>query len=484
MKKHILLISLISVILLKLNIWDVKAVSRPKHFESYLEICDAYGENCTDISSLNLDSEINNDLFKYSDKTIYLNNSTINVTFSMEEIKDIFTFNITGTNKIKVINGNKKFIVEGTGTLEIESRLTQKINKNVENYYECWKYNPPYEPSYDEKYYDYCLLPYEDTEEENIVRTIPAEGGLSVTDIKEKIINNPESLLFGIANETTYNFGEATKPVANSFPRSSVEMHYILSTNGYESSVICEGDFWHDSSCISAWIDEVVENGWLVPDRMVYEKKQLTRDWAEEHIQTELARSFTETGSYLIGTKQEEPINDLDTVTTTQTNNIIFESPKEFDSNYHLSVVDKTESITEEQSNNILAKTDKTLIKLYDINMLDQDNKVIPMEDGTYTIKIMLSDLLKKYNNYQVIYISEDNKVELIDARVEDNYIVFNTTHLSRYGIVGREITTKGTIITNPQTADSVLTYVLMLVSLAVAISLVIFRINKLKKAN
>ena len=116
--------------------------------------------------------------------------------------------------------------------------------------------------------------------------------------------------------------------------------------------------------------------------------------------------------------------------------------------------------------------------------MADENDNIVDMGNGTYKIKIELNDTLKKYEGYQVIYISEDNTVELIDASVEGNYIVFNTTHLSKYGIVGSEIKKTGNIITNPKTADSVITYGLILTSLAVSMALVILRIRKLKKEN
>ena len=171
-------------------------------------------------------------------------------------------------------------------------------------------------------------------------------------------------------------------------------------------------------------------------------------------------------------------------ITTTKTDNIVFESTEEFDPNYHLVVDDITEKITDVQSVNVQAKTDKVLVELYDIYMADENDNIVKMEDGTYTIKVELNDTLKKYEDYQVIYISDDNTVELIDAKVDGNYVVFNTTHLSKYGIVGKEIRKTGNIITNPQTADSVVTYALALIALAVAVALVVLRIKKIKKEN
>ena len=125
-----------------------------------------------------------------------------------------------------------------------------------------------------------------------------------------------------------------------------------------------------------------------------------------------------------------------------------------------------------------------TLLELYDIYMADENDNIVDMGNGTYKIKIELNDTLKKYEEYQVIYISEDNTVELIDAKVDGNYVVFNTTHLSKYGIVGSEIRKTGNIITNPKTADSVVTYGLILGALLITAGMVLFRIRKLRKEN
>ena len=119
--------------------------------------------------------------------------------------------------------------------------------------------------------------------------------------------------------------------------------------------------------------------------------------------------------------------------------------------------------------------------------MLNKDNDVVKMKSGTYTIKIKLSDLLKKYNEYLIVYTNDTNEVELIPAKVVDEYIVFSTTHLSKYGILGVEKTTKKLIdlgttqeIKNPKTADNTITYGLVLFTLMVASITTIIRIKKI----
>ena len=290
--------------------------------------------------------------------------------------------------------------------------------------------------------------------------------------------------------------GEGSMSIG-SLPNSIMDIDTLLQLNG-SNAFGCEEKctefdladntcYEYTNTCFQnqEYIEFLFNNNYIVHGEPVTVLGQITRDWGEEYIITNMNRSFTETGSYLLSPVPDEPNGDLGTITTTQTGSIVFESTEEFDSNYHLSVDDVTEKITEIQENNVQAKTDKTLIKLYDINMLDKDNNIVDMGTGTYTIKVKLSDLLKKYNDYQVIYINDNNEVELLSAIEEGEYIVFNTTHLSKYGIVGLERTTKsntGNIITNPKTADSIITYGLILISLSVAIALVTLRIKKIKR--
>ena len=51
-------------------------------------------------------------------------------------------------------------------------------------------------------------------------------------------------------------------------------------------------------------------------------------------------------------------------------------------------------------------------------------------------IRIALPEELKGYNTYSVVYIFNDEIKETIPATLQDGYIVFETTHLSEYGII------------------------------------------------
>lgn len=95
---------------------------------------------------------------------------------------------------------------------------------------------------------------------------------------------------------------------------------------------------------------------------------------------------------------------------------------------------------------------DKNVKFVVDINMLDGNN-IVKIDNTKMKIKILLPDNLKGFNEYKVVYILNDEIKETIKAKVEDGYIVFETNHLSQYGIIA-------TSENNPKTFDSTSIYI------------------------
>lgn len=105
----------------------------------------------------------------------------------------------------------------------------------------------------------------------------------------------------------------------------------------------------------------------------------------------------------------------------------------EIDENYMLDI--KKTEIPEGLENND--------IKLVlDINVLNSDFEIVEMNGMKMKIKIELPEELKGYNHYEVVYINQrTNKIkETLPATIEDGCLVFETTHLSLYGIVAKNI--------------------------------------------
>lgn len=78
---------------------------------------------------------------------------------------------------------------------------------------------------------------------------------------------------------------------------------------------------------------------------------------------------------------------------------------------------------------------DKNVKFIADIKVL-KDNEIVQISGTKMKIRIALPEELKGYNTYSVVYILNDEIKETIPATLQDGYIVFETTHLSEYGII------------------------------------------------
>lgn len=149
-----------------------------------------------------------------------------------------------------------------------------------------------------------------------------------------------------------------------------------------------------------------------------------------------------------------------------ETDGVKFESNDAFSTEYTLVVAPKTEKevkdvttkLTEAYKDNKKVAGLK-LINLYEINIVDGNDVVVPMEDGKYTISIPVAEDLRNFKNYKVIYVNEAGEIqETIDAKLVNGKVVFTTTHLSTYGVIGYNDPT-----TNPETSDNIVTYAVIL---------------------
>lgn len=120
----------------------------------------------------------------------------------------------------------------------------------------------------------------------------------------------------------------------------------------------------------------------------------------------------------------------------------------------------------------------KNVKYIVDINLLE-DGQVVRISDTKMKIRIALPEDLKGFNKYEVVYISDGEIQETIPATIEDGYIVFETSHLSQYGIVAKNVEEeeKDKMATsNPKTGDT--NNVLVWASLIVTSALTMFGIT------
>jgi len=149
-----------------------------------------------------------------------------------------------------------------------------------------------------------------------------------------------------------------------------------------------------------------------------------------------------------------------------ETDGVKFESNDAFSTEYTLVVTPKSEDETKAVTTKLTEayKDNKKvaglkLINLYEINIVDGNDVVVPMEDGKYTISIPVAEDLRNFKNYKVIYVNNDGEIqETIDAKLVNGKVVFTTTHLSTYGVIGYNNPT-----TNPETSDNIVTYAVIL---------------------
>ena len=95
---------------------------------------------------------------------------------------------------------------------------------------------------------------------------------------------------------------------------------------------------------------------------------------------------------------------------------------------------------------------DKNVKFIADINVLDGNSNVVNISNTKMKIRIALPDDLKGYNKYEVVYILNGEIKETIPAAAENGYIVFETSHLSQYGIIA---TNAGNGVKSSQTGDN-----------------------------
>ena len=171
-------------------------------------------------------------------------------------------------------------------------------------------------------------------------------------------------------------------------------------------------------------------------------------DWEEETDVNEFQTTWRMYPDLtMIPTSSEQLTQDTVKEIKSTNGSITFE--KEVSKNYTL-------DIKQVEISKILK--DKNVKYLVDINLLENGQK-IEIKDTKMKIRIALPEDLKGYSKYEIVYALNDEIKETIQATIEDGYIVFETLHLSEYGIVATE-KSSGTNVENPKTGDNITLYI------------------------
>ena len=201
-------------------------------------------------------------------------------------------------------------------------------------------------------------------------------------------------------------------------------------------------------------------------DSKIKEDKTLYAKWVEESEETN---------------KEEYKLSD------DNENEIIFTEEK--DRNFHLNIInylnmtdEKLEELEipkdlyNEVFNKITEATKKqgTLLAFYEIRVYDENDSEI--KEGPFKIRIKITEEMKKYNSFKLIYFTEDNTAgDITELTKEGDYLVGTLPHLSNYALVGNVKTE------NPKTGDNIYKWLGISVISLLGISLVITNTKKSK---
>lgn len=179
------------------------------------------------------------------------------------------------------------------------------------------------------------------------------------------------------------------------------------------------------------------------------------------------------------------------TVKDSKGNSLTFNEIK--NRSYELTLIDivpltdaelKAMGATREQYNQVKsAVTSSTskygeLIAFYQIEIKDKDDGAI-ISEGPFKIKIKITDAMKKFNVFKLVYVNDDFEAEeVIDLKVENGYLVGEIPHLSAYTL---NATYDSNLPDVPKTGDNIYTWVMLLIISSIGLSVGVLKYYKQK---
>ncbi|MCQ2079582.1 MAG: hypothetical protein MJZ38_05985 [archaeon] len=88
------------------------------------------------------------------------------------------------------------------------------------------------------------------------------------------------------------------------------------------------------------------------------------------------------------------------------------------------------------EGSTIAALSDGKVLGAFEIDIYNGGQKVSAFS-GSYVVKILLPAEMRGYRTMQVAYVDEFGDVQVYDAEVEGNFLVFATTHFSVFSVIG-----------------------------------------------
>ena len=191
--------------------------------------------------------------------------------------------------------------------------------------------------------------------------------------------------------------------------------------------------------------------------------------------------------------------DDLKEYTVTDVNGNIVTFTDEEGHDYKLSISDllsytkeeimQMTGVSEEEYDQVIGaikdavKQQGELISIFEIEVYEDNavtNDTTSLHEGPFKIKIKITDEMKKYNTFKLIYLKNDFTLgEVIELTVEGDYLVGTLPHLSTYVLTG-STTSNETI---PSTGDNIYyMYGVLAISVIGLVSVIVCLIRKKKE--
>ena len=103
------------------------------------------------------------------------------------------------------------------------------------------------------------------------------------------------------------------------------------------------------------------------------------------------------------------------------------------------------------------------LIGAYEFIVVDAEDNDVRLHEGPFKIKIKLTEEMKKYNSFALIFVDDNFEMEdPITLTIEGDYLVGTLKHLSGYALVGNK-----DVKNNPKTGDN---YIILIGMMSISI--------------
>lgn len=369
----------------------------------------------------------------------YTNGLALSAKFSDKELKDSGKYYVSFDAFGGTINGKAKLLLESTASEFKTIDLTKYVPVRKEYTFKGWELDGKFVTSIDSSYFanrDCITLTATYTQD-----TFKGDGIVLILNANGGKINDKES------NSYDYIGGSNSGTTMSLLPYMPVRAGYTF--NGWNTKKDGSGEiykyvfwrFWDKDEKT----DKEFDKDTLIKEENGYERyKNIT-----------LYASWTKTSG-----ETEQPVKEtVKEIQSTGKTKGKIEFEKEVSKNYKLDI--RPIEVEKDLS-------DKNVKYVVDINVLE-NGEVIRISNTKMKIRIALPEDLKGFNKYEVGYISNDEIKETIPATVEDGYIIFETSHLSQYGIIATNVegkteqTKKET--NNPKTGDNITTSIMLFVA-------------------